>query len=243
MMIDKLTNNILDLSSEKYNSALLYDKISSYSSDDLNFIYLGRYPYKPIWELQQKIHKSIKNLEMGNVMLLLEHDHVYTFGKNANQDFLLNSYPKNVEVVHSDRGGQVTYHGPGQLVGYPIINLNDFTKSVSWYMRALENVVIATLQDYNIIGNRKEGMTGVWVEDEKICAMGVRLSKWITMHGFALNIKPNMTYYDSMIPCGIQEYGITSISELLNKEYSLSDISVKIINNFIRIFKGIGEKI
>ena len=243
MITAQMTNSILDLSYKEYDSEVLYREICNYSTDDINFVYLGRCSYKPIWGLQQKLHQSIKNLEIGNVVLLLEHDHVYTFGKNANQDFLLNSYPKDVEVVHSDRGGQVTYHGPGQLIGYPIINLNDFTKSVTWYMRSLENVIISTLQNCNIFGNRKDGMTGVWVEDEKICAMGVRLSKWVTMHGFALNLKPNMSYYDSMIPCGIQEYGITSISELQTEEYSLIDLSNMITENFIKIFKGLSEEI
>ena len=243
MITEQMTNNILDLSYKKYDSEFLYNEICSFSTDDINFIYLGKYPYNPIWDLQQKIHESVKKLKLGNVVLLLEHDHVYTFGKNANQDFLLNSYPKDVEVIHSDRGGQVTYHGPGQLIGYPILNLNDFTKSVTWYMRSLEDVIISTLRDCNIIGNRKDGMTGVWVEDEKICAMGVRLSKWVTMHGFALNLKPNMSYYDSMIPCGIQEYGITSISELQTEEYSLMDLSNMITENFIKTFKGLSEEI
>ena len=207
------------------------------------FIYIGKYSYRPIWELQKKLHEAVKKCKIGNVVLFLEHDHVYTFGKNADEDFLLNSYPKDVEVVHSDRGGQVTYHGPGQLVGYPIINLNDFKKSVSWYMRSLENVIINSLKDINIQASAKESMTGVWVDDEKICAMGVRLSRWVTMHGFALNLKPNMSFYDTMIPCGIQEYGITCVNDFIKKELSLFDASRIITQNFIKVFRDYNEKI
>ncbi len=130
-----------------------------------------------------------------------------------------------------DRGGEVTYHGPGQLVCYPIIDLHDYKMSVSWYMRMLENVVIDCLQSYGIESGRKEGLTGVWVGDDKICAMGVRLSRWVTMHGFAFNLNPNMTYFDGMIPCGIFEYGVTSLQEL-DIHFSSIDIQTEIMNLF-----------
>ena len=243
MITERLTDNLLDISIDKYDIESLYERVCNIATEKLNFIYIGRYAYEPIWKLQKKIHKAVKNHKIGNVILFLEHEHVYTFGKNSDEDYLLNSYPKNIEVIHSDRGGQVTYHGPGQLIGYPIINLNDFTKSVSWYMRSLEDVIITTLKELNINANKKEGMTGVWVNDEKICAMGVRLSRWITMHGFALNLKPNMSFYDSMIPCGIQEYGITSIYDLVSQELTLTEMSEKIAKNFIEIFKGVSEEI
>jgi len=134
-------------------------------------------------------------------------------------------------VVQIDRGGEVTYHGPGQLVCYPIIDLHDYKMSVSWYMRMLENVVIDCLQSYGIESGRKEGLTGVWVGDDKICAMGVRLSRWVTMHGFAFNLNPDMTYFDGMIPCGIFEYGVTSLQEL-DIHFSSIDIQTKIMNLF-----------
>ena len=237
MINNHLTNHLLDISIDKYDIETLYERVCNNSTEKLNFIYIGRYPYEPIWRLQKKIHEAVKNCKIGNVILFLEHEHVYTFGKNSDQDYLLNSYPKNIEVIHSDRGGQVTYHGPGQLVGYPIINLKFFKKSVNWYMRSLEEVIIQTLDEYAIISNRKNGMTGVWVDDDKICAMGVRLSKWVTMHGFALNIKPEMQFYDGLIPCGIQEFGITSMCELLNEDMSLYDISNVLANNFNKVFK------
>ena len=125
----------------------------------------------------------------------------------------------------------MTYHGPGQLVCYPIIDLHDYKMSVSWYMRMLENIVIDCLQSYGIESGRKEGLTGVWVGDDKICAMGVRLSRWVTMHGFAFNLNPNMTYFDGMIPCGIFEYGVTSLQEL-DIHFSSIDIQTEIMNLF-----------
>ena len=206
-------------------------------SSTIKYFWLGKQPYASTWELQKKLHSHRVAGKIPDVILFLEHDHVYTFGKNSNKDFLLDSYPDNTQIVESDRGGQITYHGPGQLIGYPIVNLNHFTKSVSWFMRSLEQIIIMTLDEYNISANRKEGMTGVWVDNEKICAMGVRLSRWTSMHGFALNIKPDMKYFDCMIPCGIFDYGVTSMYDVLSKEIEVKEIVEKISNNFTRVFK------
>ena len=192
---------------------------------------MGRQPYQPVWLLQKQLHAKRVSGEISDVVLLGEHEHVYTFGKNADVNNLLDSKPRNAEVVQIDRGGEVTYHGPGQLVCYPIIDLHDYKMSVSWYMRMLENVVIDCLQSYGIESGRKEGLTGVWVGDDKICAMGVRLSRWVTMHGFAFNLNPDMTYFDGMIPCGIFEYGVTSLQEL-DIQFSSIDIQTKIMNLF-----------
>jgi len=237
MITECNTTNILDLSTKEYNTNQILDEIYSQNLyNDINFIYLGKQKYEPIWKLQNTLHQAVKDNVIPSIILYLEHDHVYTFGKNANKDFLLNSHPKNVDVIQSDRGGQVTYHGPGQLIGYPIVNLNHFNKSVSWYMRSLEQVIISTLKSYQISSERKEKMTGVWVEDEKICAMGVRLSKWVTMHGFALNLKPDMKYYDCMIPCGIQEFGVTSVSDILLKDVNILEVMEKLSFEFLNIF-------
>tara|TARA_B100000686_G_C16608513_1_gene872519 strand:- start:162 stop:875 length:714 start_codon:yes stop_codon:yes gene_type:complete len=180
----------------------------------IQYFNLGRQPYEPVWDLQKELHKQRVSSGIGDIVLFVEHEHVYTFGKNANLNFLLDSKPDDADVIQIDRGGQVTYHGPGQLVCYPILDLHDYKMSVSWYMRFLEDIVINSMKLNGIKGQRKEGLTGVWVEDEKICAMGVRLSRWVTMHGFAFNVNPNLRYFDSMIPCGIFEYGITSFKEL-----------------------------
>ncbi len=165
----------------------------------------------------------------------MEHPPVYTFGKNAEKSNLLN--PGDAEVVQSDRGGDITWHGPGQLVGYPILNLEAHKKSVSWYMRKLEEVIIQTLQNYDIHGERIQGMTGVWVEGRKICAMGVRLSRWVTMHGFALNVGPDMSYFDGMIPCGIQGKGVVSMKELLGDDIKVETVLPVLTQVFRREFE------
>ena len=144
--------------------------------------------------------------------------------KNADKNHVLPSKPDDADVIQIDRGGQVTYHGPGQLVCYPILDLHDYKMSVSWYMRFLEDIVINSMKLNGIKGQRKEGLTGVWVEDEKICAMGVRLSRWVTMHGFAFNVNPNLRYFDSMIPCGIFEYGITSFKDRLSPSLTFGNV-------------------
>jgi len=199
---------------------------------DIQSFWLGQQPYQPIWNLQKQLHAKRVLGEIPDVILLLEHDHVYTIGKNADTNHLLNSKPQNAEVVQIDRGGDVTYHGPGQLVCYPIIDLHNYQMSVSWYMRTLENVIIQCLKEFGIESEQKDGLTGVWVDDDKICAMGVRLSKWVTMHGFAFNVNPDMTYFDGMIPCGIFEYGVTSLDDL-DVEYKLENILISIVNSFI----------
>ena len=217
----------------------------------IKFIDLGKMDYKEAWDFQEKLFDEIvsikkenrkkkSNLKTPNYFLFVEHPHVYTLGKSGDiSNLLINEKElknKNASFYKINRGGDITYHGPGQIVGYPIINLNHFKKSVSWYMRSLEKVIIMTLDDYNITAERKDGMTGVWVDDEKICAMGVRLSRWVTMHGFALNLIPKMEYYDSMIPCGIQEYGITSMSDILSEDIPKHEVIESLSTNFTKIF-------
>jgi len=179
-------------------------------------------PYQDAWEYQRQTHAKRLAGEIPDTLILLQHPPVYTFGKNADRSNLINA--RDAEVVMSDRGGDITWHGPGQLVGYPIINLEDHKKSVSWYMRNLEEVIIKTLEYYDIQGDRIPGMTGVWVENQKVCAMGVRLSRWVTMHGFALNVGPDMSYFNGMIPCGIKGKGVVSMKELLGKEVSIDEV-------------------
>jgi len=230
---------VIDFSDKDLDSLDILSLFEDYSQDEIVFIYLGKQDYKPMWKFQKAMHNEVKNNNIPNIVMYLEHSHVYTFGKNSNKDYLLSNYPENIDIVDSDRGGQVTYHGPGQLIGYPIINLNHFKKSISWYMRSIEDVIIETLKSFEITSKRKDGLTGVWVEDEKICAMGVRISKWVTMHGFALNVKPEMKYYDSMIPCGIFDYGVTSMSQILGSDISKLDLMDTVSENFINIFKGV----
>jgi lipoyl(octanoyl) transferase len=202
----------------------------SNNDNEINYYFLGRQQFTPIWELQETIHQKRIHNEINDVVLLLEHEHVYTFGKNADQNHLLPSYPSDTDVVQIDRGGDVTYHGPGQLIVYPIIDLHNYKLSVSWYMRTLEQTIIDVLSQYNIQSQRNDKLTGVWIEDEKICAMGVRLAKWVTMHGLALNNNPNMQYFDGMIPCGIFECGVTSIYEINQQAKTIIDLATEVGN-------------
>ena len=201
------------------------------SENKIQYFWLGQQPYQPIWNLQKQLHAKRVSGEILDIVLLLEHDHVYTLGKNADPNHLLDSNPRNAEVIQIDRGGEVTYHGPGQLVCYPIIDLHNYHMSVSWYMRMLESVIINCMNEFGIESKKKDGLPGVWVDDDKICSMGVRLSKWVTMHGFALNLNPDMAYFDGMIPCGIFEYGVTSLNDL-EVEYKLENIITSIVNSF-----------
>ncbi len=229
-----ILNSVIDLSSKYISNSDIFDYIkNNYNDDEINFYFLGKIEYLNAWNLQKKIHHLVKSGNLGDIVLFLEHNHVYTLGKNADSNYILGRFQDKIDIIQTDRGGQVTYHGPGQLVGYPIINLNKYRKSVSWYMRTLEKVIIRTLEQYSIKATTKEELTGVWVNDEKICAMGVRLSRWVTMHGFALNLNPDMKYYDGMIPCGIQEYGITSLFEFLNKEVDTFEVMNYLANFFI----------
>lgn len=198
---------------------------------------LGSSPYQKTWDLQKTLLSQRINNEIEDTVLLVEHEPVYTFGKNADENHLLQNYPKDVKVFHIERGGDITFHGPGQLVGYPIIDLHNYKKSISWYMRSLENVIIKTLDQYDIEAERKEGLTGVWINDEKIAALGVRISRWVTMHGFALNVNTDLHYYDGIIPCGIFEYGLTSMQKILGEELEMDEVKQILIQQFENVFK------
>jgi lipoyl(octanoyl) transferase len=192
--------------------------------------------YKKSWNFQKSLLKKRSNNEINDTLIFVEHEPVYTLGKNANENHILQNYPEEIKTFHIERGGDVTYHGPGQLVGYPILDLREYKKSISWYMRTLEQIIIDTLSEFNIQADRKNGLTGVWYKNEKIAALGVRVSKWITMHGFSLNINPDLNYYKSIIPCGIFEYGVTSMSKILNedvdKESVKSVLKIKFLDQF-----------
>ena len=219
-------------------SELLFLNIIHFQcNENINFVWLGSVDYNKAWSYQKKIHKLVIENKIKDTILFLEHPHVYTFGKNADKNFLLPSRDKTVDVIQSDRGGQITYHGPGQLVVYPIIDLKKYVKSITWYIKTIEYVIIDLLKEYSIDSNRNKGLTGVWVDDEKIAAIGVRLKKWVTMHGYALNVKPNLNFYQGLIPCGIFEHGVTSIFELLNVKFKMFEIVKKNIIQFERKLK------
>ncbi|MBT6516278.1 MAG: lipoyl(octanoyl) transferase LipB [Candidatus Marinimicrobia bacterium] len=197
---------------------------------------IGRKSYKAVWDLQKEMQQQRINGNIEDTLILVEHDPVYTLGKNANEDHLLQSRDESVDVFNIERGGDITFHGPGQLVGYPILNLSNYKKSVSWYMRTLEQVLIDTLIEFKITAQRNDDLTGVWVGDEKIAALGVRISRWVTMHGFALNVNPDLSFYDGIIPCGIFDHGVTSMEQLLGETQNNDNVKNMVIEKFNKCF-------
>ena len=197
---------------------------------------IGRKSYKTVWDLQKEMQQQRIKGEIDDTLILVEHDPVYTLGKNANEDHLLQSRDESIDVFNIERGGDITFHGPGQLVVYPILDLSNYKKSVSWYMRTLEQVLIDTLIEFKIIAQRNEGLTGVWVGDEKIAALGVRISRWVTMHGFSLNVNPDLSFYDGIIPCGIFDHGVTSMEQLLGETQNNDNVKNMVIEKFNKYF-------
>jgi lipoyl(octanoyl) transferase len=220
---------------------------------------LGLKDYKETWDYQETLFKSIietkiKNrreelaLETANYFLFVEHPHVYTLGKSGDVDNLLVNEEqlaaKGATFYKINRGGDITYHGPGQIVGYPIIDLDNFFTDIHKYLRFLEEMVILTLQEYGLKAVRSKGETGVWLDvgtpfARKICAMGVRASRWVTMHGFALNVNADLGYFDMMIPCGIKDKAVTSLNvELGQKEIDLAEVKEKLLKHFSVLFQA-----
>ena len=201
----------------------------------INILDLGRMSYNSAWDIQKNYHQKVLTGKEQDTLILVEHEPVYTLGKNANDNHLLQSASEEIKVYRIERGGDITFHGPGQIVVYPIFDLNRFVKSVSWYMRTLEKIIIDTLSDFEIKAELKNGLTGVWVGDEKIGAQGVRISRWVTMHGLALNVNTDLRYFDGIIPCGIFDYGVTSMEKLMGRKQDIN----KVKNTIIKYFNNI----
>ena len=191
--------------------------------------------YNSAWDIQKEYHKKVVSGKEPDTLIIVEHEPVYTLGKNANDNHLLQSASEEIQVFRIERGGDITFHGPGQIVVYPILDLNRFVKSVSWYMRTLEKIIIDTLSDFAIKAELKDGLTGVWAGDEKIGAQGVRISRWVTMHGLALNVNTDLRYFDGIIPCGIFDYGVTSMEKLMGSKQDIN----KVKNTIIKYFNNI----
>jgi lipoyl(octanoyl) transferase len=208
--------------------------------NQLLVVNLGTTKYADAWELQKEIFSARLSQRIGDVLLLTEHESVFTFGKGADKNHLLADdeelAKKKIDMFWIDRGGDVTYHGPGQIVGYPIIDLNNHYNDVHRYLRDLEEMIIRTLEEYSVHGSREKEFTGVWVKDEKIAAIGVKISKWITMHGFAFNINTDISFYDRIIPCGIFHKGVTSLHHVLGKRIEVAEVYEKLIIHFVEIF-------
>ena len=203
-----------------------------------NIIDLGISEFKDTWNLQKELQEKRILGEIEDQLILVEHPAVYTLGKNASKEHILKK-KEGISIIQTDRGGNITFHGPGQLVGYPILDLNFYKRSITWYMRELEQLMIDVLKEYGIEGSTKKGLTGTWVKDHKIAALGVRISRWVTMHGFSLNISPDLSYYQDIIPCGIQEYGVTSMAMIMGEEVpSMDEVKIKMVDYFKNRFVG-----
>ncbi len=220
---------------------------------------LGTKDYKETWDYQEALFKETlelkiknrredQNIATKNYLLFVEHPHVYTLGKSGDIKNLLISEAeleaKNATYYKINRGGDITYHGPGQIVGYPILDLDNFFTDIHKYLRLLEETVILTLAEYGLKSERSPGETGVWLDvgtpfARKICAMGVRASRWVTMHGFALNVNADLGYFDHIIPCGIKGKAVTSLNvELGKKEVDLGEVQEKLMKHFQDLFEA-----
>jgi lipoyl(octanoyl) transferase len=202
--------------------------------------WLGRLPYAEAWDLQRAFHEGkTRGRTRDDYLLLLEHPPVYTIGRNGNATNLLvgmdGAERAGAEVFHVDRGGDITFHGPGQLVGYPIVELDD-PKQIVPYVRKVEEVIIRTLADFGVDGWREEGLTGVWTDEGKVAAIGVRVSRRVTMHGFALNLHPDMTYFGMMNPCGISDRPVTDLSTLAGRKVTLEEAVDALVPHFKAVF-------
>lgn len=217
---------------------------------------LGLLAYKEAWTYQEQLFQRILDIKINNrksdtkketpnFLLFVEHPPVYTLGKSGKMSNLLLSEKtlkeKNAVFYQSNRGGDITFHGPGQIVGYPIFDLENFFTDIHKYLRYLEEAIILTLSDYGLNGERSEGETGVWLDANssrarKICALGVRSSRWVSMHGFALNANVDLGYFDHIIPCGIQGKSVTSMQAELGKEVCVKDVKEKIASHLSQLF-------
>ncbi len=219
---------------------------------------LGVLSYDSSWEHQKLIFDNIisqkiknrtlkKKIKTENYLLIVEHKPIYTIGKSGdNSNLLLDEKQlksKKIEFKKINRGGDITFHGSGQIVGYPILDLDNFFTDIGQYLRTLEEVIISTIGFYGLNGYRINGETGVWVKDKskldkKICAFGIKASRWVTMHGFALNVNTDLKYFDYIVPCGISDKGVTSLKETLNKKITTEIVKQKIYENFARLFNA-----
>jgi len=208
-------------------------------------VQLGLIGYQAAYELQRRLVAARKAGSVPNILLLCEHPHVITLGRNGKPEHLRASArllkQMNVEFHSTDRGGDITYHGPGQLVGYPILDLSEIRRDVAWYMRSLEECMIRATADLGIVSKRIPGLTGVWVDQpstapEKLAAIGVHLSRWVTSHGFAYNISTDLRYFDLIVPCGIPDKRATSLERLLAKSMPREEVESRIAGHFSEVF-------
>ncbi|MDN5203526.1 lipoyl(octanoyl) transferase LipB [Fulvivirgaceae bacterium BMA10] len=230
-----------------------------YINKKVKFQDLGLIDYKKAWDFQSEIFQEIVDLKIANrklpeaaqqhttnYLLFCEHPHVYTLGKSGEEEHLLvdDGGLKQIGATYYkiNRGGDITYHGPGQIVGYPILDLDNFFTDIHRYLRLLEEAVILTLADYGISAGRIEGLTGVWLDHKnqhnprKICALGVKSSRWVTMHGFAFNVNTNLDYFNNIVPCGINDKAVTSMAHETGKTMDIQEVKQKLKNHIANLF-------
>ena len=209
-------------------------------SRSFDYIDLETIEYDKAWDLQRDVFKLRTINELNDILFLLEHPHTYTLGKTADRKNLISNetflQKHKIKVYDIDRGGDITYHGPGQIVGYPIIKLSDWKEDTHLYLRNLEQVIIDVCAEYGLQTERIEGLTGVWIEDRKIAAIGIKVSRWITMHGFAFNINTNLNLFNGIIPCGITDKKVTSLQKELGKQIDIKEVKQKLIEKFKKAF-------
>ncbi len=199
---------------------------------------LGIIPYHTAWEMQRSLVKQrLQDPSLGDTLLLLEHPPVYTLGTGSDTKYMkFDPQHSPIPVYRIERGGEVTYHCPGQLVGYPILNLRYYQQDLHWYLRQLEEVIIQVLNCYQLPGKRIPGLTGVWVNNYKVAAIGIKVKRWVTMHGFSINVCPDLQGFKNIIPCGIEDKSVGSLQQFL-PDITLEEIQIKVIEIFARVFQ------
>lgn len=213
---------------------------------------LGLVPYAKAWDYQKVVQKKLideklrkradpdVSVDAKDYLLFVEHPHVYTLGKSGDAANLLKNEEQlkhlNAEFVPIDRGGDITYHGPGQIVGYPIFDLDRYDTDLHVYLRNLEEAMILVLAEYGFKGERIDGLTGVWVNGAKICAMGIKCSRWVTMHGFAFNVNTDMSYFSHIVPCGITDKPVCSLAQLVGKPVEIEEVKTRISESLAKVF-------
>ncbi len=217
---------------------MIFDSSSDQTPRICRWEVLGLVDYQTAWDYQRSlVAERIADPTLEDVLLLLEHPSVYTLGTGSTQDFLkFDPQDTTYEIHRIERGGEVTYHCPGQLVGYPILNLRHYEQDLHWYLRQLEEVILQLLQSYGLPAERLSGLTGVWVEGYKLAAIGIKVSRWITMHGFAINVCPDLTGFTRIIPCGISDKPVGSLAQFL-PEITVKQVQDDIMRMFAQVFQ------
>lgn len=216
------------------------ERVEGQTTSGCRLLRPGRVDYAAAWELQRRLVAARRAGEVGDLLILLEHPHVYTLGRRADEAHVLVGADRlaalGATLFRIDRGGDATYHGPGQVVGYPILDLRQRGADVHRYVRDLEETIIRTLADYGIAAERLDGYPGVWVGDEKVAAIGVKVTHWISSHGFALNVDPDLSYFGHIVPCGLHDKGVTSISRLLGRTVDVEEAMGRVAARFEEVF-------